>query len=95
MQIYRMVTALALIFGVIAFAQFVSDDAIPQRDSAADTQWESARDPSVKQMDRKAVLSKVKEANALADAEGKAKAKSKARRWTMLLYNIRVCYLGN
>ena len=64
MQIYRMVTALALIFGVIAFAQFVSDDAIPQQDSAADTQWESARDPSVKKMDRKAVLSKLKEANA-------------------------------
>ena len=64
MQIYRMVTAVALIFGVLAFAQFVSDDAIPEQDLAADTQWESAQEPSAKKMNREQILAKIKHANA-------------------------------
>jgi hypothetical protein len=60
MQIYRMVTAVALIFGVIAFAHFVSDDATPQRSSSAETTWESAEVTSPSGVDRKAVIAKIK-----------------------------------
>ena len=60
MQIYRMVTAVALIFGVIAFAQFVSDDATPQRPASAETTWESAKAASSSGIDRQAVIAKIK-----------------------------------
>ena len=63
MQVYRMVTAIALIFGVIAFAQFVSDDPVAEHRDLADTQWESADAPGVKKIDRKALVAKIKESN--------------------------------
>ncbi len=79
MQIYRMVTAIALIFGVIAFAQFVSDDAAPQQELKKDSQWKSAQDPEVSKMDRKAVMTKIREANSRnQNDEGQPRAKSQS-----------------
>ena len=45
MHVYRMVTAIALIFGVVAFAQFFSVEAAPEASSQEDTGWISARHP--------------------------------------------------
>ena len=72
MQVYRMVTAIALIFGVIAFAQFVSDDVIPEQTNAADTHWESAEAPGVKKIDRKALIERIKKSNSQNENNKKA-----------------------
>ena len=63
MHVYRMVTAIALIFGVVAFAQFFSVEAAPEASSREDTGWISANIPNAQVIDRKALIAKIKQSN--------------------------------
>ena len=63
MHVYRMVTAIALIFGVVAFAQFFSVEAAPEASSQEDTGWISANIPNAQVIDRKALIGKIKQSN--------------------------------
>ena len=60
MQVYRMVAAVALIFGVLAFAHLVSDESAPLDAALDQNSWQSAKAEPVKKMDRKKVMAAVK-----------------------------------
>jgi hypothetical protein len=60
MQVYRMVAAVALIFGVLAFAHLVSDESAPLDAALNETSWQSAKAEPIKKMDRKKVMAAVK-----------------------------------
>ena len=62
MQVYRMVAAVALIFGVLAFAHFVSGDSAPLDASRDQSTWKSAELKPTQKIDRKKVMAAAKKA---------------------------------
>lgn len=65
MQVYRMVSAVALILGVIAFAHLVSNESVSLEPAAAQAQdsWHSAKVEPLQKIDRKKVLAAAKKAS--------------------------------
>lgn len=72
MQVYRMVVAIAVIFGVIVFAHFMSDEATPIDSASAREGWKSAQVKTEKKIDRKKVLAAIKKSNSQNDNESES-----------------------